>query len=332
MIDIGPLDSFNDLSFYHTEESETSNKFIESIAHYKNLLKLNVSIKSSVTYNIPPVSAQTFLRENSSFPAFVLATKKPDNKFYHSVYDDIKNLNFTYHNTSQDFDELLNAHDEDSNFANTSVQVKIRNIASLLALGIYDMLYDDHKYNQNLIASTALVDEFLYCYLVATKCRLFESIFDFPGSFHGNDFPPQRYISVQGSLTLEATGWAYRVFGFALSEKNSAAKKEDCTTLPNFWIPGSKMIGECRVTTQNFSLALSPAFEEIGYNFKSNQYSTWTESTWKDLSARIFLRPSATHESLTFSLGFVVMILSFVIVYLINSKADVLFADVAVEQ
>lgn len=331
MIDIGPLDSFNELSFYSVEESETSNKFIASINHYNSLLKLNVSITSRITNNIPPVSAQTFLRENSSFPVFVLATKKPDNKFYHSVYDDIKNLNYTYHNTSQDFDELPNA-DDASDFADSSVQVKIRDIASLLALSIYDLLYDDHKYTQNVVGSAALVDEFLYCYLVATKCRLFESIFDFQGSFHGNDFPPQRYISVQGSLTLEATGWAYRVFGFALSEKNSALNKENCTTLPNFWIPGSKMNGECRVTTQNFSLALSPAFEEIGYDFKSNLYSTWTESTWKDLSARIFLRPSATHEAFTFSIGFVVMILSFVVVYLINSKADVLFADVAAEQ
>jgi len=133
-------------------------------------------------------------------------------------------------------------------------------------------------------------------------------------------------------LTLEATGWAYRVFGFVLSEKDETLKKENCTTLPHYWIPGSSMSGECRVTTQNFSLALSPAFEEVGYNFKSNQYSTWTESTWNELSARIFLRPSAFHESFTFSIGFAAMILSFVIVYLINSKADVLFAEVAVEQ
>ena len=331
MIDIGPLDSFSELNFYHLANSPWSDKFIASVEHYKNELKLNLNITAQVTNNIPPVSAQTFLRENSTFPAFVLATVKPENKFYHSVYDDINNLNYTYHNTSKDFDELPNAHDS-SDFAAASVQVKIRNIASVLALGIYDMLYDGHKFTQNQIASEVLVDEFLYCYLVASKCRLFESVYEFQGSFHGNDFPPQRYISVQSQLTLEATGWAYRVFGFVLSEKDTARTKNNCTTLPHYWIPGSNMSGECRITTQNFSLALSPAFEEEGYNFKSNQYSTWTESTWNELSARIFLRPSAYHESFTFSIGFVTMILSFVIVYLINSKADVLFAEVAVEQ
>lgn len=330
MIDIGALDTLNELSFYHLHNNSVATKFINSIEYYKNLLKLDVKLSNVVSDNIPPVSAQTFLRENSTFPAFVIATKQPENKFYHSIYDDMKNLNYSYKNTSKDFDQLFNVGDK-SDFVRSSVQIKIQNLATLIALGIHDML-TEKKYNQTQIASAVLVDEFLYCYLVATKCRLFESIFEFQGSFRGNDLPPQRYVSVQASVTLEATGWAYRMMGFVLSQIVPNVAKENCSTLPQYWIPGSKMTGECRLTTQNFSLALSPAFEEVGYDFKSNQYSTWTESTWNELSARIFLRPSATHESLTFSIGFTVMILSFVIVFLINSKADVLFAEVAVEQ
>lgn len=330
MIDIGALDTLNELSFYHLHDNSVATKFINSTEYYKNLLKLDVKLSNVVSDNIPPVSAQTFLRENSTFPAFVIATKQPENKFYHSIYDDMKNLNYSYKNTSKDFDQLFNVGDK-SDFVRSSVQIKIQNLATLIALGIHDML-TEKKYNQTQIASAVLVDEFLYCYLVATKCRLFESIFEFQGSFRGNDLPPQRYVSVQASVTLEATGWAYRMMGFVLSQIVPNVAKENCSTLPQYWIPGSNMTGECRLTTQNFSLALSPAFEEVGYDFKSNQYSTWTESTWNELSARIFLRPSATHESLTFSIGFTVMILSFVIVFLINSKADVLFAEVAVEQ
>lgn len=330
VIDIGPLDDFNELSLIEINESTAGRKFVESINHYKNQLKLNVTVNSRVTNDLPPVSAQTFLRENSSFPVLIVATRKPTNKFYHSVYDDVNNLNFTYQNTSLDFDQLPNAHDS-SEFAASSVQVKIRDVSTAIALAVYDMLYDDHKFTQDLVGSARFVDEFLYCYLIATRCRLFDSIYEFQGEFRGNNFPPQRYISVQGSVTLEATGWAYRLLGFVLSAKTDVPK-ESCSTLPLYWIPGSAKSGECRVTTQNFSLALSPAFEEEGYNYKSNKYSTWTESTWHELSARIFLRPSATHESLTFSLGFVVMILSFVIVYLVNSKSDVLFTDVPVEQ
>lgn len=63
------------------------------------------------------------------------------------------------------------------------------------------------------------------------------------------------------------------------------------------------------------------------YDFASGRYSTWTESTWGALSARIFLKPSAAHEAFTLAVGFVVMTLSFVIVFLVNSRSDVLFGD-----
>lgn len=327
MIDIGPLDGFETLSIYHLDQtSALAEKFSNSVQAYNSKFGFNVSITSRGTNDIPPVSAQTFLRENSSFPALVLAAKKPENKFYHSVFDDAGNLKYNYYNTSIDFDQLDNPF-ESNKFSGFSVQIKIRNIATLLALGVYEMLVDDPTHLQDKAASSALIDEFLYCYLVATKCRLFDSIFVFSDDYRGSDYPPQRYVSVQAAITLEATGWAYRVFGFALSEKVDR-NKDNCTALPYYWLPGSLKRGECRLTTQNLSYALSPAFEEEGYNFKSNQYSTWTESTWSDLSARIFLRPSSFHDSFTFSIGLAVMILSFALVYFINSKAEILFGDV----
>jgi nicastrin len=278
MIDIGPLNSFSEVSLYQLEDSKMGQKFIQSIGSYKDKLKLEVNIASTLTSNFPPVSAQMFLRENLTFPVFVLASKKPENKFYHSIYDDEKNLNFTYVNSSRDFD-LLHDINNPSEFGKSTIQSKIQNIASLIALGIYDMINQDQPYNSSKVASANIVDEFLYCYLIATKCKLFEAAYEFQGSFHGNNFPPTRYISVQSSITLEATGWAYRVFGFVLSEKIPTKAKENCTTLPEFWIPGSRMLGECRLTTQNFSLALSPAFADPEYKFESNYYSTWTGMT-----------------------------------------------------
>lgn len=332
MIDIGPLDSFTGINFNHLHDTEMTQKFMSSVQHYQEQLKLKVKITAKKTNDIPPVSAQSFLRENITFPAFVLATSKPENRFLHSVYDDAQNLNFTYYNTNTSLDDLPNANDTPE-FNEQAIQVKIRDVATLIGLAVFDLVSGgDHKYSQNLVASAVVVDEFLYCYLTATNCRLFEAVYNFTGNFHGNDSPPQRYISVQASILLEATFWAHRVFGFALGEKVADITKEDCTVLPLHWIPGSELTGECRRTTQNYSMALSPAFIDESYDFKSFKYSTWTESTWNELSARIFLRPSATHEALTFSIGFVVMILSFVIVYLINSKTDVLFAEVAAEQ
>lgn len=63
------------------------------------------------------------------------------------------------------------------------------------------------------------------------------------------------------------------------------------------------------------------------YDWKSGKYSTWTESTWRELNARIFMKPSTTQEAKTLAIGFVVLIISFILVFLINSKSDILFGD-----
>lgn len=64
-----------------------------------------------------------------------------------------------------------------------------------------------------------------------------------------------------------------------------------------------------------------------GYDWKSGKYSTWTESTWDGISARIFLRPSRSHEALTLAIGFVVMTISFVLIFFLNSRSDILFGN-----
>ena len=47
---------------------------------------------------------------------------------------------------------------------------------------------------------------------------------------------------------------------YLLSQKLPHVKEEDCIHLPRYWFAGYKNQGECGVTTQNYSLALSPAF------------------------------------------------------------------------
>lgn len=329
MVDIGTLDNFDQLSLLTVKNTEVAKNFSESVQRYNSQFTFNVQFNQKTGENIPPVSAQSFLRENVTFPVLVVSTEKPENRFYHSIFDDAANLNFTYRNTSGNFDSLENLNS--GTFDTASIQARIRNVATLISLAVYDVI-NGKSYEGKEIASAELVDEFLYCYLEASKCRLIQAAVEYKGEFTGYDFPPLRYISVQHMTTLDSTAFMFRIFGFILGEKVEKSK-ENCTVLPLFWMPGVNLTGECRLTTQNFSLALSPAFEDDeNYDFKSNRYSTWTESTWNSLSARMFLRPSAFHESLTFSIGFVVMILSFVVVFLVNSKADVLFGDIAAEQ
>lgn len=58
---------------------------------------------------------------------------------------------------------------------------------------------------------------------------------------------------------------------------------------------------------------------------KSGIYSTWTESIWQTLSVRMFLKPAAATEHFSLILGSLVAGFSFVLVWFINNRADVLF-------
>lgn len=295
-IDIGPLDGFNELVLYSTNDNNFAKKFVENAQKYNDKFSLGINFRMEITNNIPPSSTHSFLRENSSFPAFTIATKKPENKFYHSVFDDYTNLDYSYYNVSRDFDDLDG---EESNEYNlTSIQIKIRNIASMIGMSLYHIVTKD-DYADKKLASSSFIDEFLYCFLKASDCKLNRAAYNSQPNFYFSELPASRYVSVQPSVYLEATVWGYRAMGFALSDKIPGLNETQCSILPYYWIPGSKMIGECRLTTHNFSIAKSPAFVDPNYDWKSNRYSTWTESTWSEFSARIFLRPSATHESLT---------------------------------
>nr|KAF6291176.1 nicastrin [Myotis myotis] len=86
---------------------------------------------------------------------------------------------------------------------------------------------------------------------------------------------------------------------------------------------GTERLPYCVRSTARLVRAVSPAFE-LG-QWGSTEYSTWTESRWKDIRARIFLIASKELELITLAVGFGVLVCSLVITYCINAKADVLF-------
>lgn len=301
LIDIGPLDGFDELVLYSVNNETLAGQFVNAANKYNDQLKLNINLRNEIGNNIPPVSVHSFLRENSTFPAFALATKTPSNRFFHSVFDDEKNIDYHYQNVSRDFDEL----DESAanEFNATSVQIKVRNIATIIGMTLFEIIKGT-PYTGGKLASSVFIDEFLYCFLKSTNCKLIRATYNFTEEMHFFNLPLDRYVSVQVNAVMETIIWSNKIMGFALSQKIENVTEKNCTTLPLVWVPGSKSIGECRQTTHNYSFAASPAFEEENYDFKSGKYSTWTESTWNSLSSRMFLRPSAAHESLTVSWNF----------------------------
>lgn len=58
---------------------------------------------------------------------------------------------------------------------------------------------------------------------------------------------------------------------------------------------------------------------------KSGLYSTWTESVWQNLGIRMLLKPSAKMERLSLVVGSSVAIASFILVWFVTIKSDILF-------
>uniref|UniRef100_A0A182U8L9 Nicastrin n=1 Tax=Anopheles melas TaxID=34690 RepID=A0A182U8L9_9DIPT len=329
MIDLGALDNLTDLHVYHAAPQPMATKVAELLRKINQQFGFGIQAGQPVmTTNLPPVSAQSFLRENITFPAVIVASR-PANRFYHSIYDDQENLHYRYGNHSRKYDftqlEDLDLGDRSDLYGKDSIQMRIRNASTLIGMSIYELL-TGRAYGQRNGTNSVLIDEFLHCFLESADCPLFRATVK-PDTPHVYPAPPPRYISVHTTLTSDATGWTYRVLGLLLGQKVENATKANCSALhlPYQWMAGYGGAGECRRTTQNMSLALSPAFMNETYDFTSYRYSTWTESTWSEMSARIFLRPSPAHETLTLSIGIVVMVISFVLVFLINSRSDVLF-------
>ncbi|XP_016960967.1 nicastrin [Drosophila biarmipes] len=323
MLDIGTLDDITTIKLHMLYGTSLAKEILDQVNNYAKSPRygFNLNIQGELSAHIPPTSAQSFLRRDQHFPVLIM-NSRPTNKYYHSIYDDVVNVDFTYGNTSKDFTQLAEINDFKT-FKADSLQMKVRNVSSILAFALYQRL-TGKEYTGTKVANPVLSDEFLYCFLQSADCPLFKAA-SYPGSQLTN-LPPMRYISVLGG-SQESSGYTYRMLGYLLSQTQPHIPQENCTDLPLHYFAGFNNIGECRLTTQNYSHALSPAFLIDGYDWSSGNYSTWTESTWSQFSARIFLRPSNVHQVTTLSVGIVVLIISFCLVYIISSRSEVLFED-----
>lgn len=129
-------------------------QFIDLLQSVCRQFALNITTNGQLTQNLPPTSAQSFLRENISFPAVVL-NSKPQNRFYHSIYDDQDNIKFRYYNTSEDFTVAM-ARNDNAGYPADSVQLAIRDVSTVLAATIYQLI-TGKPYNGDQGANPVLV-------------------------------------------------------------------------------------------------------------------------------------------------------------------------------
>uniref|UniRef100_A0A8C2BTG4 Nicastrin n=1 Tax=Cyprinus carpio TaxID=7962 RepID=A0A8C2BTG4_CYPCA len=247
----------------------------------------------SVSQPLPPSSFQRFLRARR-IPGLVLADHNTSftNRYYESMYDDAENLNVTYPSGLTPDEQLV---------YETDAAKSLAEVATLVARSLYLQAGGEENNLNNITADPKIVSHMTS-----------------PG-------PPQFYIG----LGPRVHGPAHSVTRFVqyilanLTGTVTNLTESQCQNPSELSTENKDPF--CVRASVRLSEAVSPAFELLEYG--SRNYSTWTESRWKSIRARIFLVASRELEMLTLGVGVAVLLLSLLVTYFISSKAELLFSS-----
>lgn len=257
--------------------------------------------------SVPPTSIQSFLEERPNLTAVVISDhgEQFENSYYNGILDDAESLDFTR---------------SDTNGLATAL--------AKIAVHVAEILYENVTDNRPPFVADSFhsvehrISQMLFCYLESAKCDLFYAASS-PGVKLMNQVLPL-YVGVH-RVANTATTLTGQLLAYLTSKELPQMNETACYENHLVWMGGENFTGICINSTVNYSTAMSPAFIIDGYDMNSGVYSTWTESIWQTLSVRMFLKPSAATERLSMILGSSVAGASFVLVWFINSRADILF-------
>ncbi|XP_011877502.1 PREDICTED: nicastrin [Vollenhovia emeryi] len=256
--------------------------------------------------SVPPTSVQSFLEAKPDLTTVVISNHGGQfkNRYYNSILDDAESLGFDKNDTS-------------------TLASDLAKIALQVANELYRAVTGEAPQPADLpISLEKLTAEMLYCYMESAKCTLFRAA-SAPNAKLIDQVLPL-YVGVHRALNI-ATTLTGQLLAYLTGERLHDMNETTCHENRLAWMGGQNFSGLCINSTVNYSTAVSPAFIIEGYDMKSGVYSTWTESIWQTLSVRMFLKPAAATERFSMILGSLVAGFSFVLVWLINSRADVLF-------
>ncbi|XP_018613565.1 nicastrin [Scleropages formosus] len=299
-------------------------------------LNLSLSVaEPDVSQPLPPSSFQRFLRARP-IPGVVLTDHMSafSNRYYESLYDDAEYLNVSYPSGLSPEEQLEYV---------TDTAKTLAEVATLVARSLYKQAggLDDHLSSIN--ADPKIVTQMLYGFLVQSNNSWFRSLVSPDIVKNLGPQPPQYYVGVPTSGDpVKMPTWLvqYVLANFTGTLRNLTQTQcknpedlegESKDLYSYFWVQGpvppnsTQGEGYCVRAPVRLVKAHSPAFEL--HQYSSRDYSTWTESRWKQIQARIFLVASRDLEMLTLGVGVAVLLVSLVVTYFINSKADLLFSS-----
>ncbi|XP_031415855.1 nicastrin [Clupea harengus] len=287
----------------------------------------------TVTQPLPPSSFQRFLRARS-IPGVVLADHQSafNNKYYESVYDNAAYLNASYPPDLTPEEQLEHV---------TDAALALADVATLVARSLYLQAGGEESQIPNITADPKIVTQLLYGFLIQSNNSYFRSLTNPEDNSLLESQAPQYYVGVP--ITSSTIKRSTRMVQYLLANYTgnptslNQSKCQDPSGLPGeskelytyLWVRGSNGSESspycCRSTVRR-TKAISPAFDLDLKQYDSQIYSTWTESRWKLIRARIFLVASHDLEMLTLGVGIAVLLLSLLITYFLSSKAELLFA------
>ncbi|NWW69822.1 NICA protein, partial [Climacteris rufus] len=277
---------------------------------------------------LPPSSFQRFLRARS-IPGVVLADHRAEfrNRYFQSIYDTPENIGMRYPEGLSPEEALEYV---------TDTAKALAAVATALARALYG-LAGGAAGAAAIQADPSTITRMLYGFLIQSNNSWFQSIIkpDLKGILGG---VPQHYVAVSSPVNTtylvqfvlaNLTGaWVNLTKEECLNPEKSPAA--DSQLYEYSWVqgpldPGSRSRSPgCVRSGARLSKALSPAFELRQWG--SREYSTWTESRWKDIRARIFLVASRELEMLTLGLGISILLLSLLATHAVSARAHVLFS------
>jgi len=318
----------------------------------KGQLKANgqrLNVQDSTRGAMPPCSAKSILKHDATVPSILLSNydKEFENKMFHSIYDSAHFHKYNYtRGTGQ------------------RVVTQLVSVAEMVADAVISLASEVVPSPGGRQQLPNLVNEMLHCYTISANCTMFHEASE-PGNFPWRGGPPTttpfpQYVGVRGSAHTLMTRMLLQYLtgepvegdevqgieevtegkpDLAKDRADCLAKNTQQNVFRYIYLVGKDCYnktmevvecGSCYRTTVDSTSASSPAFLEgvtEDYDWASGLYPTWTESIWKVINARVFLRGDPSHDHGIFSLGVIILVLSLASVWWLQQKAHIIFGE-----
>ncbi|XP_071511274.1 nicastrin-like [Diadema antillarum] len=323
-------------SFYaHTDPvSQQYNDTKEVTSEILRLLEEMSATTSATVTNasqgqpLPPASFQQFLRSQPDIPGVVITDHDGgfQNLYYNSRLDlpEVFGVNYTNYN---DTDEL----------PIFPVAEQLADVATTLARTLYRLARPSATDAENITAEAELVNDLLFCFIQKPNCSRLRAVTTPSNAKLLSNKPYNFYVSVYGQALSPITHLVGQLLAYYTGDRQPMTEEEsktECKTAENDAIFNMEFVvgpnhngsyGVCVKSTMQHSVALSPAFDPDNPDWGSTKYSTWTESQWSKYYVRIFLKPSRSQETVIFSVGMIILLVSLTSAYFISRNVDELF-------